>query len=226
MDTLSSFDYGMWPAVLLNVAFVLAFAFSYLAPQRPTEWRSLGLLAAWLVALFTEMYGAPLTIYVLTSLLGRAYPVADPFSHVNGHLWVVFLTGGSPAAAAVLDMVTSAGMLAGFVVMARAWKQIHGAQGSLVTGGIYARLRHPQYTGLFLIIGSLLLQWPTLPSLMMAPVLVLTYVRLAWREEREMLAGFGERYAQYRRQTPAFLPRLRPGRPGASDVRGGTPCER
>jgi protein-S-isoprenylcysteine O-methyltransferase Ste14 len=208
MDDLSAFAYGMWPAVIFNVVFVLAFAFSFLTPRRPVEWRSLGLLAAWVVALFTEMYGLPLTIYALTALLGQAYPVANPFSHENGHLLVVFLAGGSPGLVLLVDSVTSLGFFVGFALMARAWQEIHQAKGELVADGLYARVRHPQYTGLFLIIVSLLVQWPTLPSLLMAPALLVTYIRLARREERDMIARFGERYTLYMKQVPAFVPRL------------------
>jgi len=208
MDSMSNFDYGMWPIVLLNVGFILAFAISFLAPRRRVEWRSLGVFAAWLVALFTEMYGFPLTIYLLTGLLGRSYPALNPFSHVNGHLLVALLAPGSEEAVLVIDIVTTLVFLAGFVLMSNAWQQIHKARGELVTDGLYARVRHPQYVGLFLIIGALLVQWPALLSWLMAPVLFVTYVRLARREERELEAQFGEAYRAYKARVPAFFPRL------------------
>jgi protein-S-isoprenylcysteine O-methyltransferase Ste14 len=53
-----------------------------------------------------------------------------------------------------------------------------------------------------------LLQWPTLPTLVMFPILVVMYIRLARREEHEALAEFGEPYAHYAANTPAFCPRL------------------
>ena len=78
-----------------------------------------------------------------------------------------------------------------------------------MTDGIYAHVRHPQYLGLFILIASLLIQWPTILSVLMAPVLFVTYVRLAHREERELEAQFGDAYAEYKATVPAFFPRLR-----------------
>ncbi|MFQ6101677.1 MAG: methyltransferase family protein [Anaerolineae bacterium] len=205
--TTSSYDYGLWFEVFYNLAFVLLFALSFLVPKRRVEWRSMGLFGAWLVALFTEMFGFPLTIYALTALLGRAYPVLDPFSHKNGHL-LVALAGGSETIWMAVMLFTMALFWAGIVVMAVGWRRVHRAQGALVTDGIYAWLRHPQYAGLFMVIVAFLIQWPTIPTLLMAPALFRTYIRLARREEREMEERFGEAYRLYKTRVPGFIPRL------------------
>ncbi|HZQ09686.1 MAG TPA: isoprenylcysteine carboxylmethyltransferase family protein [Anaerolineae bacterium] len=204
-SSLSDYVYGMWWLVALNVILVLAFAFSYFVPKKKVEWRSMGVLAAWVVALFTEMYGFPLTVYLLSSWLGSAYPVTEPFTHVNGHLLAV-IAGGSQWVALVVDIVTGLGFLAALLLMGSAFQQIHKAKGELVTDGLYAYVRHPQYSALFLLIVSLLIQWPALLSWLMAPILVFTYLRLARREEREMTEQFGERYSEYHAHTPAFIP--------------------
>ncbi len=168
----------------------------------------MGVFAAWIVALFTEMYGFPLTIYLLSNWLGRAYPTTEPFTHINGHLFAVVL--GSPEWLVFLvDAGTSLMFVAALVLMGSAFKQIHDAQGKLVTDGLYAYVRHPQYSALFLLIISLLIQWPALLSWLMAPVLIVTYLRLARREERAMLDLFGEDYEAYRVRTPAFIPAWR-----------------
>lgn len=201
----NEYAYGLWWVVAFNVVFVLAFALSYLAPKRRVEWRSMGVFVAWVVALFTEMYGFPLTIYLLSNWFGRAYPVAEPFTHVNGHLLAV-VAGGSPLVALVVDTVTSLMFFAALFLMGHAFSQIHAAKGELVTDGLYAYVRHPQYSALFLLIVSLLIQWPALLSWLMAPILFVTYLRLARREEREMIEKFGERYLTYRAHTQAFIP--------------------
>lgn len=204
----TGFDYNMWPAAILSTGLVFFFVGSYMLPTRRREWRSMGLFAAWIVALFTEMYGIPLTIYAFTALLGRAYPVLNPFTHQNGHL-LVALASGSYLVWALVMGVSTALFWGGIVVMARGWRLIHQAKGELVTQGVYSRMRHPQYLGLFMIIMALLIQWPTVISVVMAPVLFWSYVRLARREEQEAEGQFGETYRIYKAQVPAFIPRWR-----------------
>ncbi|MCL5074665.1 MAG: DUF1295 domain-containing protein [Chloroflexi bacterium] len=199
-----TYAYGLWGAVIFNVLFFLLFALSFLTPRRKWEWRSLGLFGAFLVALFTEMYGFPLTIYILTSVLGNVYPASNPFAHGSGHLWGVLLGGWS----LLLCTLGSLLMIAGLVVMGIGWKKIHRARGELVTEGIYSLVRHPQYLGLLLIIVGMLIQWPTIITILMAPVLMLTYYWLARKEEKELEERFGDRYKIYKEKTPAFLPVL------------------
>lgn len=197
------YDYGLWPLVVLNVMLFLVFAFSFLRPTVRREWHSLGVLSAFVLALFTEMYGFPLTIYLLAALLGRV-PAGQPFSHESGNLWAsLFL---DPLWGGAFMLVGGLLVGGGLWLVAGAWRLIHSARGELVTAGPYALLRHPQYAGLILSIFGALIQWPTLITLVMAPVLVVTYWRLAAREEREMEARFGDTYRTYRERVPAFVP--------------------
>ena len=205
MHSETEYAYGMWVVAAFNVGIFLFFIFSFLKPRGGEEWRGMGVVVAFLVALFSEMYGFPLTIYLLTGWLGDAYPALQPFNHKLGHLWVVVF-GGSTLAWAVVMGLSLVLMIMGYTLLSKGWTQIHAARGGLVTEGIYAYTRHPQYTGLFLIIIGFLVQWPTLLTVLMAPVLLYAYVRLARIEERRAEAEFGEAYNEYVRNTPAFFP--------------------
>lgn len=215
MHGADEYAYGLWPVVLLNVLLVLAFAVGFLKPRAKADWRAMGVFGAWLVALFTEMYGIPLTIYGLTAVFGHQYPVIEPFTHKNGHLFVA-LAGGSQAVYLAVMTVTTVMFWTAIVIMGRAWRQIYRARAALATEGLYARVRHPQYSAMFLLIGALLIQWPTLPTLLMAPVLVAAYVRLARREEADLLERHGEAYRAYMQEVPAFVPRIAASGPRAA----------
>ena len=204
---IESYAYGMWPAVVISVGIFIFFGLSYLKPKKRWEWRSMGVFSAFTVALFTEMFGFPLTIYLLTSILGSRYPVIDPFTHVNGHLWAA-LAGGSMYVWGLVMLLSWAAMLGGLIIMGRAWKLIHRAKGELVTSGLYRRVRHPQYFGLFLITVGMLIQWPTIITAAMWPILMLMYYRLARREEKEIETKFEEKYTEYKQRVPMFIPSL------------------
>lgn len=208
-----SYAYGLWFLVAVNIALFAFFILSFLAPLKKREWRSMGATLAFFVALFTEMYGFPLTIYILTGILGSKYPALNPFSHASGHLWLTFLGGGAAVMTAI-HLVSNLLVFGGFVIMWKGWKLIHGAQGGLVTEGTYAYVRHPQYSGLFLVMIGMLIQWPTIITALMFPVLVLVYYRLSKREESEMILTFGEEYARYAEKTPMFIPKLKRERGG------------
>lgn len=199
--------YGIWPAALVSIGIFIFFVLSYIKPKKKVEWHSMGTYSAFVIALFTEMYGFPLTIYILTSVFGSKYPVLDPFSHLNGHLWVA-LAGGSMAVWVLVMLVSNIAMFGGLWLMGKAWKQIHRGQGELVTSGLYRHVRHPQYSALFLITVGMLIQWPTIITVVMWPIMMFMYYRLARREEREMENNFGDEYIAYRQQVPMFFPRL------------------
>jgi protein-S-isoprenylcysteine O-methyltransferase Ste14 len=211
------YGYGFWSLVFFNAAFFVIFTLSFLAPLRRREWRSFGVYSAFIVALFAEMYGFPLTIYILTSILGSRYPALNPFSHASGHLWVT-LVGGGAALMTVIHVVSNLLMFGGLVIMATGWRRVHRAQDTLVTTGLYAWVRHPQYSGLFLISIGLLIQWPTVITLLAWPILAVMYIRLARREEADMEQAFGEAYLAYAVRVPRFVPRLRRTRQG--EMRG------
>jgi len=154
----------------------------------------------------------PLTIYVLTAILGSRYPALNPFSHASGHLWITLLGGGAWMSA-IIHLISNGLMLGGLLLMGAGWSRIHKAKGELVTDGVYAWVRHPQYAGLFLITVGMLVQWPTIITAVTWPALFFVYYRLARREERKAEALFGEAYFEYKASVPMFVPRIGRGRP-------------
>jgi len=203
--------YGLWPLVIINAAIFIIFAFSFTRPKTSRDWRSFGAFTAFIVALFTEMYGFPLSLYLLSGWLTSRYPGLDLLSHDAGHLWeTIFRIGGDPHWN-VLHLASNVLIFGGFILLSAAWKVLYQAQrtSQLATTGPYARVRHPQYIGFVTIMVGFLLQWPTIPTLVMFPILVAMYVRLARREERDALATFGDEYVRYAAATPAFVPKLR-----------------
>lgn len=202
--------YGLWSLVIINSAVFILFAYSFFKPRTGRDWRSFGAFSAFLVALFTEMYGFPLTIYFLSGWLQTRYPGVNWLTHDAGHLLeMMFGWKASPHFGPfhVLSFIFIGG---GFVLIAAAWRVLYDAQqrGTLATTGPYSYVRHPQYDGFILIMFGFLLQWPTILTLAMFPVLVWMYVRLARQEEREALVSFGKAYADYAAQVPAFIPQL------------------
>ncbi|TFB08405.1 isoprenylcysteine carboxylmethyltransferase family protein [Candidatus Atribacteria bacterium MT.SAG.1] len=209
-ETLSNYAYGMWFVVVFNVLLFLFFAISFIKPKKRFEWRSMGAFIGFIVALFTEMYGFPLTIYLLSTWMGKSYPVLDPFAHSSGHLVLVFLgLSYSGNALVVLHLISNGIIFFGFSLMYLGWMRIYKSEGkSIVTDGVYAYVRHPQYVGIFLVTIGFLIQWPSLTTLIMWPILIFAYYRLAMREERDVERQFGEEFIEYKEKVSAFIPRL------------------
>jgi protein-S-isoprenylcysteine O-methyltransferase Ste14 len=203
--------YGLWSLVVINSLVFVIFAFSFSKPRTASDWRSFSAFSAFIVALFVEMYGFPFTIYLLSGWLLRQHPGLDVFSHDAGHLWNTLLGWKINPHFDPLHILSNVLILCGFILLSAAWKVLYEAQRTrtLAVTGPYAYVRHPQYDGFILIMLGFLLQWPTLITLIMFPVLVFMYVRLAQHEEREVLAEFDEKYKRYMLSTPAFFPRLR-----------------
>lgn len=202
METIS--EYGHWGVALVMIVIASAFLLGFV-PLSKRNWRQLGVTEAFIVALYTEMYGLSLTVWFFSAILGSKIP----FTHVSGHLWATLFGWGEKGAMIEMfigDLTLLLG--AGLVIMG--WKKIYQAKAEgLVTDGIYAYIRHPQYTGIILATLGALIHWPTLLTFFLWPILIYAYLRLAKKEEEEMIRKYGIRYKEYQGKTPMFIPSLR-----------------
>ena len=200
--------YGLWTLVLINSAVFILFAFSFFKPNTKRDWRTFGGFSAFIVALFVEMYGFPLTIYLFAGWLGRRFPGANMLSHDAGHLWYSLLGFKGNPHLNPIHLASTLFILGGFFLLSSSWRVLFAAQRekTLAMTGPYRRVRHPQYIGFIVIMFGFLLQWPTLVTLAMFPILVVTYVRLAQREEREVEAELGDTWRAYAAVTPRWIP--------------------
>jgi protein-S-isoprenylcysteine O-methyltransferase Ste14 len=203
-------SYGLWGLAIINSAIFIFFAFSFFKPQTKTDWRTFGSFSAFIVALFVEMYGFPLTIYLFSGWLAKNYPQIDFLSHDNGHLLhALFGLKGDPHFD-VLHILSNVLVVVGFILLSSSWRILYHAQRTkrLAESGPYRYIRHPQYAAFTMIMLGFLLQWPTLPTLVMFPILVWTYARLSLREEIAVEKEFGQSYRKYAARTPRFFPRF------------------
>ena len=158
----TSTAYGLWGLVFLNSAIFIAFAFSFFKPHTTTDWRTFGAFSGFIVALFVEMYGFPLTLYLLSGWLAARYPGVDFLSHDSGHLLHTLLRIKGDPHFDIFHILSNVFILGGFLILSYAWQTLWQAQRrhQLACTGLYAWMRHPQYVGFILIMFGFLLQWP------------------------------------------------------------------
>lgn len=210
MDHSNTPAYGLWSLVIINSIIFVFFAFSFFKPKTKTDWRTFGTFSAFIVALFIEMYGFPLSIYMLSGWLAQRYPQIDFLSHDNGHLLHTLLGIKGDPHFDILHILSNVLIVVGFFLLSASWKTLYRAQTTktLATSGPYSYIRHPQYAAFTMIMLGFLLQWPTIPTLIMFPILVATYARLSIREEHDVEREFGDAYRIYAAKTPRFFPHL------------------
>ncbi|SEH15078.1 Protein-S-isoprenylcysteine O-methyltransferase Ste14 [Natronorubrum sediminis] len=195
---------GAWALALIMIVVVSWLFYRYFAPESWREWAGAGVVQAFIIALYAEMFGFPLTIYLLIRFggLDREY--------ASDNLWST-LVGIGETGMFVSMLVGYSVALIGILLFIQGWRQVHRArqEDHLVTSGLYSYVRHPQYTGLFLaLFGEGIVHWPTIFSVGLFPIIVLTFTWLARKEERDMLDQFGEEYRTYQQEVPLFVPRL------------------
>lgn len=202
------YDYGNWLLVIFNIALFLYFLKTSFRPRTKADWRTYNTFGAFIVALFAEMYGFPLTIYLLTSVFGNRLGL--DFTHNKGHLLNTILGLSGDPHFNILHIISYALIIGGFMLLGKAWEMLYKSQREhkLATTGVYHYIRHPQYVAFTLIIVGFLVQWPTLITLIMAPILIFRYIRLANIEEKEVEKMFGDAYRNYANKTPAFFPKI------------------
>lgn len=216
------YEYGQWILVIAVTTVFLFFTYDAFRPKTRVDWRSFGLFSAFIIALFTEMYGFPLTIYLLSSLFGNRFPFLN-FSHAAGHLWEVLIGFKGNPHWSMFHIVSNILILGGIILIAAAWKILYQAsrKNALATTGPYQYIRHPQYVGFILITIGFLLQWPTIITLLMAPILIIRYIRLAHEEEQTMMFHFGTMYREYTHRVHAWIPSVYTFFHEISRVKGG-----
>lgn len=182
---------GNWVLVIASIAVFLAF-FALIPVRVRRDWRSHGVYAAFIVSLFAEMFGFPLSVYFLSGIF--AMPLLEQY--FLSYMYQIGMPAGS--------LVTFLGIL----LIILGWREIYHAKDRLVTEGVYGYLRHPQYLGIILVTGGWLIHWPTIPSIILWPVLIVLYLRLSKREEEYLTERFGEEYTEYAKRIPMLIPRL------------------
>lgn len=195
---------SIWGVAAIMIVLASWVLYRYLAPKTWREWAGAGLVQAFIIALYAEMYGFPLTIYLIVRFFGL------DSANVTANLWSTLL--GMGELGMLISMLLGYALLfVGIGLFIQGWRELYRArqQNRLVTTGLYSLVRHPQYTGLFIgLFGEGVVHWPTLFSVALFPVIVLAYGLLARREEKQVLAQFGEEYRAYQRRVPMFVPRF------------------
>lgn len=195
---------GIWIFALIMIVIASWILYRFLAPQSWREWAGAGLVQAFIIALYAEMYGFPLTIYLMVRFFGLDK------TNVSANLWSTLVGFGEIGM--MISMLLGYGLLfIGIGLFIQGWRELYRARREhrLATDGLYAYVRHPQYTGLLLgLFGEGVVHWPTVFSITVYPIIVIAYVLLALREEKKAIEEFGDEYRDYQQRVPRFFPRM------------------
>jgi protein-S-isoprenylcysteine O-methyltransferase Ste14 len=175
-------SFGRWDYFVFMTLLTLAFITAGFLPFQKVEIGEYGLATAFVVSFFYEMFGFPLTLMVIDILLEKQFPLSGFAGLKAAHLWVTLgLMDYSSA-----HLFSGIAIVAGAVLVIVGHLTLHAGKGQIVTSGIYRYLKHPQYIGIIVITGGMLIEYPTLLGLAMWAVLISVYVRRAKQESREV----------------------------------------
>lgn len=186
-----------WDLVLLNIAGFLLFIIP-LQFRRKADWKSFSIYSAFIISLFVEMYGIPLTVYLSSASMLSVAPPQTSW-HAVRLLGESFMLTPWMITGLVVTLL-------GMAIVALGWITIYRSEGELVDSGIYSYSRHPQYVGIILIALGWFIGWPTLLTTLLLPLLIYTYYDLSRKEEQEVSKEVGEEsYREYKNRTKMFL---------------------
>ncbi|MBU1142426.1 MAG: isoprenylcysteine carboxylmethyltransferase family protein [Firmicutes bacterium] len=193
--------FHQWGAVIFFV-FIYGIALAFLPFRQKMQRKPAATYFAFVLAFAFEMHGIPYSMYLIGSIIGRYLPVGILWGHTL-YDYIGYLGLYLNIAFAILGLIM---IIFGWQAIYHGyWKHVKGT-GHIVSSGIYKYIRHPQYAGLIMIAFGMLLGWATIPTLILFPLIVYMYVRLAKKEENDMINEFGEEYRAYMKKTKRFIP--------------------
>jgi len=186
-----------WHIVLINILMFITFLIP-LSFRRKIDWKEYGIVTAFFVSLFIEMYGIPLTIlFVSKSINSPSIEIANVVYEFE-FLGVTIAMDMAMLYASVLIVIGTIFILVAWITL---YKKIKKEE--LVTTGIYSYSRHPQYFGFILIIIGWFVGWPTILTVVFAIILIYKYIKVCRVEEKEL--AHIKSYQEYRDNVPFFI---------------------